>query len=47
MSGKRGKQKRLHLEIISEAEETDNERSSLVFKCGVSLVEGPALGTDS
>lgn len=31
MSGKRGRHKRLHLGIILEAEEADNERSSLIF----------------
>lgn len=47
MLGKRGKHKRLHSGIILDAEEADNERSFLIFKVCVSLVEGLALAADS
>lgn len=44
MSGKRGKHKRLHLGIILEAEEADNERSSLIFKVSCVTGGGPCFG---
>lgn len=43
MSGKRGKCTRLHLGVL-EAEEADNEGSSLIFKMQCVTSGGPCFG---